>query len=62
MTTKIIRITDAEAARMIPKIEKFLEMNGRPPSSLSENPSEKYLGQVYDYFIEMKRKRAAEKL
>lgn len=61
MTTKIIRITDAEAARMIPKIEKFLEMNGRPPSSLSENPSEKYLGQVYDYFIEMKRKRAAEK-
>lgn len=60
LTTKTIKITEAEAARMIPKIEKFMELNGHPPSSLSENPSEKYLGQVYDYFLEMKRKRASE--
>ncbi|ARE84408.1 DEAD/DEAH box helicase [Roseovarius mucosus] len=61
ITTKTIRITEVEAARMIPKLEKFIELNSRPPSSLSENPSERYLGQVYDFFLEMKRKRAAEK-
>lgn len=60
ITTKTVRITEAEAARMIPKLEKFMELNGRPPSSLSENPSEKYLGQVYDFFLEMKRKQAVQ--
>ena len=60
ITTKTVRITEAEAARMIPKLEKFMELNGRPPFSLSENPSEKYLGQVYDFFLEMKRKQAAQ--
>jgi hypothetical protein len=60
ITTKTVRITEAEAARMIPKLEKFMELNGRPPSSLSENPSEKYLGQVYDFFLEMKRKQTAQ--
>ena len=60
ITTKTVRITEAEAARMIPKLEKFIELNGRPPSSLSENPSEKYLGQIYDFFLEMKRKQAKQ--
>ena len=60
ISTKTVRITETEAARMIPKLEKFMELNGRPPSSLSENPSEKYLGQVYDFFLEMKRKQAAQ--
>ena len=60
ITTKTVRISETEAARMIPKLERFMELNGRPPSSLSENPSEKYLGQVYDFFLEMKRKQAAQ--
>jgi hypothetical protein len=60
ITTKTVRISETEAARMIPKLERFMGLNGRPPSSLSENPSEKYLGQVYDFFLEMKRKQAAQ--
>jgi hypothetical protein len=62
ITTKTVRISETEAARMIPKLEKFMELNGRPPSSLSENTSEKYLGQVYDFFLEMKRQQAAQGL
>jgi hypothetical protein len=55
-----VRITEVEAARMIPKLERFIALNGRPPSSLSESPTEKYLGQVYDFFLDMKRKQAAQ--
>ena len=57
ITSKALRITKVEAARMIPKIENFLALNKRPPCSLSDNPSEKYLGQVYDFFLDMKRKQ-----
>lgn len=55
---KKVNITEIEAARMIPKLEKFYELNQRWPDVNSDNTTEKYLGLVYEFFVDLKNKRA----
>ena len=60
ITGQTIQVTEEEAIKAWPRIQRFREENGRWPSTLAASDIEKRLGEIYVWLMKKKRERTAK--